>query len=350
MRLTALLAVTLMAAAFVAQVKAQDQSSGKVHGYVFGDYFYKAGGDTALKAGSSQYATVPEHFQAFQLRRIYLYYDHTFSKEFVSQFLLEGNDKIFESGGRHGVFIKTAYLEWKDVIPMGSIAIGLVPTPTWSWGLSEKTWGYRFIEKTVADFRGMGRASDIGIGFRGKFLEDGSIGYHAMIGNGSGQGEEKDKHKNYYGALNAKPVKNMMIEAQAEYEPATNDKSKTLVKGFAAYHTKDLTIGVEVVQRTLKMAGTAGADVTPLGVAAFIHASLSDKINGYARFDLFDPNTKVKDAGYKENFFVVGIDFMPLNDIHFSPNVWINTFSAKGSMPKKAADVVTRLTFFFVYK
>lgn len=332
----------------------QDKPAGKVHGYVFGDYFYKFGGDST--GSGSQYSALRKDQQAFQFRRLYLYYDHNVTDKVFAQFLLEGNDKIFEPGGRHGVFIKTAYLEWKDVIPMGSVAFGLVPTPTWTWGLSEKAWAHRFVEKTIADFRGLGRASDIGIAVRGKFVEDGKFGYNAMIGNGAGQGEEKDKYKNFYGALNAKPVENVLLEVQAEFEPAKDDKNKILLKGLAAYQTKEFTIGAEIVQRTLKKAGgtpTAPADVVPFGVSLFAWAKLMDGLNAFARFDYFDPDTKVKAAGFRENFFVVGVDYMPIKDVHIAPNIWINTYSNKSTAAgavKRDADIVGRVTFFYVYK
>lgn len=334
-------------------LSAQDTPSGKVHGYVFGDYYYMIAADTAATRGSGQYSSTPKDFQAFQFRRLYLYYDHTFNEKFFAQFLLEGNDKVFDSGGRHGIFIKTAYLEWKDLIPMGSLAFGLVPTPTWVWGLSERTWAHRFVEKTITDFRGLGRASDIGVAVRGKFVEDGTLGYNAMIGNGRGQGEEKDKYKNFYGAINAKPTDNVLLEVQAEFEPAKDDKNRILLKGFAAYQTKEFTVGAEIVQRTLRKAGAQNADVVPFGISLFAWAKLTDDLNGFARFDYFDPNTNVNDAGFKENFFLIGIDYMPLKDIHIAPNLWINTYSNKSTAPgaaKRDADVVARLTFFYVYK
>lgn len=335
------------------QTTAQDKPGGKVHGYVFGDYYYVVGADTAKNRGSGQYSSTPKDFQAFQLRRLFLFYDHTISEKFFAQFLLEGNDKIFEPGGRHGIFIKTAYLEWKDLIPMGSLAFGLVPTPTWPWGLSEKVWGHRFIEKTIADFRGLGRASDIGVAVRGKFVEDGTFGYNAMIGNGQGQGEEKDKYKNFYAAFNAMPTKELQLEVQGEFENAKNDKNKILLKGLAAYQTKEFTIGGEVVQRTLKKAGARDADVTPLGISLYAWFPIpgTNGVNAFARYDYFDPNTNVADAGWKENFFLLGIDYMPMKDIHIAPNIWINTYSDKSpAKVKRDPDVVARITFYYIYK
>jgi hypothetical protein len=126
---------------WVAHVYSQEQSFGKIHGYVFGDYFYMLGADTAAIRGAAQYSATPKDSQAFQFRRLYLYYDQTFSEKFFAQFLPQGNDKTFEPGGEYGMFLKGAHLEWKGLAPLGSFSLVLVPTPTWSF-LSEKVWNY----------------------------------------------------------------------------------------------------------------------------------------------------------------------------------------------------------------
>ena len=329
---------------------AQDKPAGKVHGYIFGDYFYKLGGNET-EVSSSQYSKVKKADQAFQFRRLYLYYDHTFSEKFAAQFLLEGNDGSLDGKDRYGIFVKTAYLEWKDVIPYASLGIGLYPTPTWSWGVSEKIWNYRSVEKTVTDFRKMGNSTDFGVALRGKFDAEGNYGYGFMIGNGSGTAAEKNKFKKYYGVLNAKPAKGFIVEAYADYEPADFDKDRTTLKGFAGYQTADITLGVEALQQIQKKSSKTGADQTPFAIALFAWAPLTNGLNGFVRYDFYNPDTKVSNAGFNENFFTVGLDYMPIKDVHIMPNLWINTFSDKSPAGvNKDADVVARVTFYFVYK
>lgn len=329
---------------------AQEKQSGKVHGYVFGDYFYKVGGDSA-QISSSQYSKIAKDFNAFQFRRLYLYYDHTLSEKFVAQFLLEGNDKSLDLGGKIGVFVKTAYLEWKELIPRGSIALGLYPTPTWSW-TTEKIWNYRAIEKTVTDFRGLGGASDLGLAIRGKFDAPGRYGYGIMVADGTGQKPENNKYKKLYGVLNAKPLQELILEGYADYEAAATGKNIMTLKWFTALQTKDFTAGVEAVWQKQKKAGPGGDDKTPVGISVFSWASiLSEKLNGLARFDFFNPNTNLSDSGFNEFFVVAGLDYMPIKDIHLMPNIWLNVYSDKSPAGlEKDADVVLRLTFFYVYK
>jgi hypothetical protein len=347
---------------FCAMASAQEQSAGKIHGYVFGDYFYKFGGEKAKAVSSTQYSdSALSKSGAFQIRRIYLYYDHHLSEKFFAQFLLESNDKSVEytadktgkptKDGRHTVFVKLAYLEWKEIIPQGSIAFGLVPTPTWA--LSEKMWNYRAIEKTVTDMRGLGGASDLGITLRGKFGNDGMFGYAFMIGNGNGQKPENNKSKKYYGSISAKPVNGFTAEFYADHESKMMNSqghetmSRTTLKGLAAYQNEKFTAGIEVMKQTQKKV-TDSTDLT-LGFSLFAWAPIagSGKLNAFARFDRFDPDTD-NSSSWKENFITAGIDYMPIKNIHIMPNVWMNSFSKKGS--KREMDKVVRITFFYVYK
>jgi hypothetical protein len=340
--------------ALVSPVFGEEKPPGKIWGYAFGDYFYKLNG-TAAEVSPSQYSTVARDFQAFQFRRLQLYYDHTLSPKFFSRLMLEANDKSLQPDGKLGDFLKAAYIEWKNIIPRGNAALGLYPAPTWSW-LTEKAWNYRSIEKTISDFRGMGGsggATDLGIVLRGNFDAAARYGYGIMIGNGSGQKPENNKYKKFYGALNAKPLKEIILEAYADYEPGAADRNVSTLKGFAAYQTARLTAGVEAAYQTQENAGITGADKTPFGIALFAWAPVPsmEKLNAFARFDFFNPNTQVTDSGFNEYFIVAGLDFMPAKNVHFMPNFWLNGFASKNPAGlSKDADVALRLTFYYIYE
>ena len=343
---------------------AQDQPAGKVHGYLFGDYFYKFGAEKAKAVSSTQYSDSALYKSgAFQIRRIYLYYDHNLSEKFFAQFLLEANDKAVEytadktgkptKDGRHTVFVKLAYLEWKDIIPQGNLAIGIVPTPTWA--ISEKLWNYRPIEKTVTDMRGLGGASDMGITLRGKFGSDGMFGYAFMVGNGNGQKPENNKSKKYYGSLSAKPIKGLTLEVYGDNESKLMNSqnkekmSRTTLKGLTVYQAEKFTVGAEIMSQTQKKV-TDSTDVKPFGVSLFAWAPIpgTDKLSAFARFDTFDPNTEIS-SDFKENFLTFGLDYAPIKNVHIMPNIWLNSFSGKGGA-KRDMDKVARVTFFYVYK
>ncbi len=328
---------------------AQEQSGGKLGGYVMGDYFYKIHGDSTGTA--SQYSALSKDDQAFQFRRIYLTYHHTISKNFAAQFTLEANDRVF-TDGKHGVFVKTAFLEWKDIFPYSSFFIGLVPTPTWSL-LTEKVWNYRSIEKTILDFRSLGTASDIGVQLRGSFDNRGRFAYVVMMGNGTGQRPENNRYKKYYGALSVKPVQGLVLEGYADYEPFGGRRNILTLKGFAAYQSETITAGLEVFQQTQRQLGAGGTDRSPFGVTVFVWAPVpgTSGLNVFGRFDSFDPDRKLTNAGFREMFVTAGLDYMPLQDVHFMPNIWMNVFQNKSSGgSSRPADVVARLTFFYLYR
>lgn len=340
---------------FTSLVYSQEKTGGKLSGVVFGDYFFKVSGDSSGFAG--QYTSYPKSYQAFELRRVYLRYDHVISKDFSAQVTLESNDKT-SIGGKYGISVKTAFLEWKNLLPQASLYFGLSSTPTYS--LSESVWSYRSIEKNIIDFRGLGSSVDIGVSAKGTFDKKNNYGYFVMIGNGTGQKFESNKYKKYYGSLYAKPVKGLTLEGYSDFEPNAGDKNKITLKGFAGYQGSIFSIGVEAVQQTQKKAVSDSIDAVPFGISAFAWVNLMKKsihpenqqiLNAFARFDYFDPDTKTDDAGFRENFITVGLDYMPVKDVHIMPNVWITMYSDKSTLKvKKDANVIARMTFYYIYK
>lgn len=71
----------------------------------------------------------------------------------------------------------------------------------------------------------------------------------------------------------------------------------------------------------------------------------------FVRFDYYDPDMNSDSAGYKENFFTAGLDYMPIESVHIMPNIWVNSYAAKNpAYSDRKADIVGRVTFFYNYK
>jgi len=349
-----LMAFTLLSSV-LNNIYPQDKSPIKLSGLVFGDYFYKVQGDSSGSIG--EYAPFKKDYQAFDLRRVIFNYEHSISDKFTANFTLEGGNKYLLTG-RFSVIIKTAYLEWKNIFPGSNLYAGYFPSPSFVWGVSEKMWGYRSVEKTICDFRGLTTAVDIGVGLRGYFDKKMNYGYFIMIGNGTGTKPEFNKYKNYFVSLNAKPFDNFVAEVYTEYEAAENDKSKLSLKGVLAYQHPEFTVGTEVIDHIKKNAGINNANVNPFGISLFARGILiKDKktkepvLGAFARYDMYDPDMEIKSSGYKENFVTAGFDYMPAANVHFMPNIWINSYAAKDpSLAERKADIVGRMTFYFVFK
>jgi hypothetical protein len=151
----------------------------------------------------------------------------------------------------------------------------------------------------------------------------------------------------------------LVLEGYVDFEPNAGDKNKTTLKGFAAYQTETFTAGVEALTQIQAKQGvippgqTTPNDKTPFGISLFAWAPIPnvEGLNAFVRYDFYNPDTKVSNAGFKESFITAGLDYMPIKHVHLMPNIWINSFSNKASTGTTPdADVVGRMTFFYIYK
>jgi hypothetical protein len=328
---------------------AQEKSGGYIHGLIVGEYFYKTGGDAQLFGGTSQFSQpLPRDSSGFQIRRLHLFYDYTFSETFSSRIQFEGNEKSLDPNGRLSLYLKAAYLEWKNLVPGSSVYIGLVPTPTWM--NVEGQWGYRSVEKTITDFRGLGSSNDMGVHLRGTLFSEGSVGYSLMVGNGNAQKPENNTYKKYYAMVHGSPVQHLSLEAYMDYEPSAQDRNRTTWKTFLSYQEPSLLVGAEIIEQLQQKQDSLNADCAPFGISLFSWYRLSDHWKVYGRIDYYDPNQLSSHTGFYEYFISLGVDYSPMKNIHLMPNIWINTFTDKSAAGRiKATDVVPRITFFLLF-
>lgn len=349
--------------------------SGKVWGYAFGDYYLKTHADS-LNRGKTQYAgkLYPKDFNAFDFRRIYLGYRYNISEDFSTELILAHEGDVVNGTGDRMVYVKAANLRWKNIVPNNDLVIGQTATPTFAM-MSEKVWGYRSIEKTVADMRGFGGSTDMGVAWQGTLDAKGSYGYNFMVGNGTGQKLENNRYKKFYGEVYAKLMdQKVILDLTSDREISSPSQSKTTVKGFIAYQTDPITAGIEVVtqvQKNYKVDSINGsevnANVVPFAFSAFVKGQIiKNKLNFFARYDSYNPDTKYSSTDrypvakpytvnlYTEKFFTGGLDFTPTKNVHFMPNVWLNTYKSKldnvSGLAKSNYDMTVRLTFYVIFK
>ncbi len=350
--------------------KSTFKPSGKVWGYVFGDYFLKVHADE-LNRGNVQYSNLPKDFNAFSFRRIYLGYDYRITEKITTQLLLANENDNADLIGERTVYIKAANLRWKDIIPNNDLVIGQTATPIYAL-LSEKIWGYRSIEKTVTDMRKLNSSNDFGISWQGT-VNKGNIGYNLMLANGTAQRPENDKYKKFYGELYAKFLdQKLILDVTEDYEVSSTSRAISGIRGFLGYESKSLNGGVEIYSRVLKDAAkdTVGGlsnakinDITPFALSVFIRGQIIGSTLGYfARFDSynpdrnFDPNAEYasKMSTDKENFITAGLDWSPVKNVHLMPNIWYNSYNsmlnnASGNL-KHDYDMTARMTFYYIFR
>jgi hypothetical protein len=402
--------------------KAGAANSGRLWGYVFGDFYYKAHADSLNRGGNNQYTGIPKNRNAFQFRRLYLGYDFNITNKFAAELLLAAEDNFpienppsatsAVSGdqllnNKETFFIKYADVQWKNIWKGTTLVVGEQGTPAYPL-LSERTWNYRSIERTISDIRRT-PSYDMGAGLRGVFdPAKGNFGYNLLVANGNSAKPAANGFKWFYGDVYAYAFdKKLVFDVYADYyrlnwQPGWHH-DRQMWKGYIAYNTPALTVGVEGYVNTIKNDTKAtliagGADTintAAKGISFYVHGNIvKNYLRFFARLDTYNPNGNVdnnKYSGYagisspngynsvgykltyspstgaptavastvsdptsKEMLITAGLDFTPAKNVHFMPNIWYNHYATQLTGAAKTAepdnfDLVYRMTFYFVF-
>ena len=359
--------------------KAASPNSGKLWGYMFGDYYVKTQADSLNRGSNSQYSGIPKNRNAFQIRRLYLGYNYNITKKFAAEVLLEAAPGEGLTDTKLAFYVKLANLRIKDLWKGTDLILGQVSTPGFSMS-SEPIWGYRSIEKTLIDIRGT-PSYDLGASLQGKFdPKTGNFGYDLMAANGTGAKPESDNFKWLYGDIWGRFFnKKLYVDFYADYSGLNHvagmEHSRSMIKGFVAYTGSNFTLGVEAYSNHLKNDNQATEissgnvdilSVNATGLSIFTRGTLvKEKLNFFARTDFFNPSNQIDNSKYnkyvgntsgyndpstKENFITAGLDYTPVKNVHLMPNIWINHYTNQGFATKyDVSDVVARFTFFFAF-
>lgn len=393
--------------------KAGRANSGRLWGYMFGDYYAKAHSDSLNRGNANQYTGIPTSRTAFQFRRIYLGYDYNITDKFSAELLLAAEDNFPANNppgsavtgdqtvnNKYTFYIKLANIRWKNIWKGTDLVVGQQATPAFPL-LSERIWAYRSIERTIADIRRT-PSYDFGAGLQGTFdPQTKNFGYNLLVANGSSAKPESDLFKWFYGDVYAMFFdKKLVIDLYGDYERlgwvAENGDvpyghvSRQMTKAYIAYNTPALTIGAEgfinhldhAVAATNKSDGkTTYLSPNAEGISLYVHGDIvKNSLRFFARWDGFNPNNKVdnslysgykagtatvgnyvdgtpvgtlNDITYKQQFITAGLDFTPAKNVHFMPNIWYNHYKTQldGHAGKINGDydLVYRMTFYFVF-
>ena len=378
------------------------------------------------RGGANQYTGMPANASLFQLRRVYLGYNYDISPRFSAEFLLAAEDNFngglinqgagdITTNGKFAPYVKLANIRWKNLWHNTDLVIGSQATPSFAKTgrndqTAEEVWSYRSIERTITDVRRT-PSFDMGASLQGWFDNKGCFGYMVMVANGTSAKPETDGFKWFSGDVYAKFLdKRLLIDVYQDYErlnwgvfvPGHNGPwyhDRNMTKLFAAWNSKMLTVGTEIYQNTIlgdtKVAGKDGNTYyrtsKAMGMEFFVRGRIISNPQGnqvlgfFARYDNYDPSgnlsnvvgdanvksytgvTSTYEPTTKEQFVTFGLDFTPFKNVHFMPNVWMNTYnssldvagtnsastkySAMNSLVSgvKGTDAVYRLTFYYVY-
>jgi hypothetical protein len=304
---------------------------------IFADYYHLA-----------QSATGADSIHGFRFRRIQLTYDADLDSLHAVRLTLEADETEQTTPGlRDAVFIKQAYLTRRAVWGLGSLFAGIAPTPLWR--TSEQVWGYRSVEKTLLDRNAMGFPTDFGLALLAPPTAQRALGWHLMFANGAGPRRETNRAKR---ATLSVPlvVQSLVIEGVWDFEGGPADRDRYLLKLFAGWQGEHLGIGLETFRRVLKNSGLSGRDVAPAGLSVFGRGRLRGPWSGFLRYDLFDPDSQAETTGYREHFFLGGLDCAVTPSLHLIPNLAVRKLGAKDdALGDPNSDVEIRLTLFLAY-
>lgn len=332
-----------------------DFPRGKISGLVYADYYYNVQGDPHhgydSSGADSGKAYIDGHapqitrdLNGFQIRRIYFQLDNDLSMRYSTRFRLEADSRSLASDGKIGVAVKSLYFQARNVVPRGDFLLGMLDTPTWF--VSEDFWQYRSVEKTLADFRGIGSRADIGAQLKGSFDGDPRFGYHAMVGNGAGQKPEDNRYKKFYLSLPIHTA-NLWLDPYLDYENAPGGHDRATYKVFAGYELRQAAVGVEALDRVNHEPGAPSQE--PWGVSVFARGTVNPKVSGFLRYDQWKPDRRAADR-VDQQMYIAGLDWQPYPDIHVMPNIEAMQYHAVGDGVAPAHnELQARLTFYYKF-
>lgn len=248
---------------------------------------------------------------AFDITRVYLGYEHHFSKEFSGTVVYDvANPSVGKL--QMTAFVKNAFLNYeKDNL---SVDFGIIPTTQFK--VQEGFWGYRYLLKSFQDEYSFASSADLGTSVTYAFSK--AVSADLAITNGEGYKtlQSDNIFKTAFG-LTLTPVKTLTLRGMVDFM----DNQSTYA-GFVGLKTGNLSLAAEYnYQKNQGMVD--GKDY--FGPSVYSTLQLSKKSKIYARVDDLKSNTL---SGATANWnvakdgtlFMAGFEYAPVKGIKVSPN------------------------------
>ena len=220
---------------------------------------------------------------------------------------------------RLSAFLKKAQVDYST--DFGKLSFGLIGMNT--YGVQEKNWGYRFIQKSAIDKNKFSSTVDIGIGDSNSFIDN--LHLSAQLTNGEGYKKEQGD-KFYKFSLNTtygekKLTKNDGYNVGFVFStiPAAPDSVNiNMMSGFAGYAGNNLRIGAEYDMQT-------AGDFDETIMSFSINYGLLKNMDTYVRYDIYDDNADDTEMN-GEDYLIFGLLFDCKNGLSVAPNLRITSF------------------------
>ena len=273
--------------------------------------------------------------ETFSVDRAYLQYTDDVADDLFFKLRYDvGRDNDTDGDTKLTSYLKNVYVDWKNG-DNSKFSLGLISMN--SFGVQEKTWGYRFIAKSPVDYhKFISSTADFGIGYSHSF---GEFNANVQIVNGDGykkndsDGKMLTSLRFMYGEskLNKNDGHNVgivMTSFDGESDDDTDDYSLTGL--FGGWSSSGLRLGLEYNSYDY-------GDLTDKLTSFYLNYKMSDALNLFARHDMLNTHNDNL-SSVDEAVSMLGAVWNPTNGLYISPNITIEDDSND-----------YRLTFMFKY-
>ncbi|MCW8804782.1 MAG: hypothetical protein OQK57_10305 [Ignavibacteriaceae bacterium] len=343
----------------------QEESGGKISGYMFGDYFYNILRDSTIDDINNKALFGEKDLQGFDFRRIYFTYDYAISNKFSTRFRVESQTIVGIENTLFLTFIKDAYLNWKNIFEGSNFIFGIQPPP--SYEVSEAFWHYRSLERTIMDLRRIASSRDFGVSLKGKLNSSGSVKYWLMYGNGSVFETEGDKFKRAYAHVDLQPSEEWRLTLYGDYRFKPDKMYSQVDRSFSNdaltsdlflgyQNNENFRVGVEsFLQINYNDVLKSETDVykinnrNALGVSLFGWLKFTESLIGVGRYDYYDPNISGDYKGDSRNYFLLGLSFILHEKVTITPNFIMETYEKLANGVSIDPSLTGRITFYYEF-
>jgi len=234
----------------------------------------------------------------------------------VGATVIEKDSSYKSEDTRLVVFLKKAQIDYKT--SYGKVSMGLIGMNT--YGVQEKNWGYRFIEKSAIDRYEFSSTADIGVGFSRSLIDNLNMSLQVVNGEGFKQPQGDKYHKisfnTTYGErrLNKNDGYNTGIVYSTE---ATDSEPTNMISAFGGFAGMGLRLGVEYDMQTK---GTIESSI----ISVSANYSFMDNKDIFLRYDMYDGDTSVDKDG--SSYIITGILLSCGNGLSVAPNIRMTSY------------------------
>lgn len=296
-----LLTIVLLSVAMLSNAQSEEfQPSGKPVLRVFSNFH------TTLSGGESS--------NAFELKRVYLGYEHKFSENLSAKAVLDVGDPGVGKL-QMTAYVKNAYLKYsKDKL---SVYFGMISTTQFK--VQEHAWGYRYLAKSFQDEYKYNASADLGVSAAYKISD--FLSADVIVQNGEGYKKlESDSALRAGLGVTFTPVDGLTARLYYDYSNKVNAQQSLTT--FIGYQADRFNIGAEWIQM---LNYEFDANNTLNGLSFFTTVNTTKRTKVFARYDNLSSNltggTETDWHLEKDGqLFLAGFEYSPVKGIKLTPN------------------------------